>query len=169
MKSYLTNLAGDDVAGLLRDLRDIGENFLMAGPVSRPGLTGRGSTELYRDLVTLRGGVGGVWLVARHTGTFPGSLTPGLCPLTLLTVQLHGVVAVLQGLVVRLLAEDDVAVLGVDIIADLRPGGAELGDVGVVTDVDGAVSAAQQFLPLHSLHRLVGPHALQARLLVQNC
>ena len=63
MKPYLTNLAGDDVTRLLRDLRDIGENFLMAGPVSRPGFASRSPTELYRDLVTLRGGVGGVCLV----------------------------------------------------------------------------------------------------------
>ena len=74
----------------------------------------------------------------------------------------------LQGLVVRLLAEHDVAVLGVDILADLHPAGAELGDVGVVADVDGAVGAAQQFLPLHSLQALLRPDALEAGLLVQS-
>ena len=73
----------------------------------------------------------------------------------------------LQGLIPRLFGEHDVAVLGVDVLAELLPAGLELSDVGVVADVDGAVSAAQQLLPLHRLQGLLRPHALQPRLLVQ--
>ena len=114
----------------------------MAGAGPGPRLAGRGPTQLHGDLLAVSGGEGGGRLVPRHTGTLPDCLTSRLSSPTALTVQLHGEVAVLKSFILRLLAEHDVAVLGVDILAHLHPAGAELGDVGVVADVDGAVSAA---------------------------
>ena len=72
----------------------------------------------------------------------------------------------LRGLL-GLLGEHDRAPLGVHVLTHAGAEGGELGDVGVVADVDGAVSAAQQLLPLHRLQGLLRPHALQPRLLVQ--
>ena len=59
----------------------------------------------------------------------------------------------LQCFIDSMLAEDNVAVLGVDLLAHPLPGGLELGDIGVVTDVDGAMGAAQQGLSLQALNR----------------
>lgn len=61
------------------------------------------------------------------------------------------------------LVEDNVAVLGVNLVTHSLPGGPEPGDVGEVADVDGAVGAAQQPLPLHPRHSLIlHPQALEA-------
>ena len=95
------------------------------------------------------------------------NLAPPLLPLEA-TPPGPGTVAVLLCGLLRPPAEHDVALLAVDILAHPRLEGRELCDVGVVADVDGAVSAAQQFLPLQSLQGLLRPHALQAGLLVQS-
>ena len=66
------------------------------------------------------------------------------------------------------LVEDNVAVLGVNLVTHSLPGGPEPGDVGEVADVDGAVGAAQQPLPLHARHSLIlHPQALEASVRVQ--
>ena len=62
------------------------------------------------------------------------------------------------------LVEDNVAVLGVDLVTHPLPGRLEPGDVGEVADVDAAVGAAEQPLPLHSGHRLIlHPQTLEPR------
>ena len=62
------------------------------------------------------------------------------------------------------LVEDNVTVLGVDLVTHSLPGRLEPGDVGEVADVDGAVGAAEQPLPLHPCHRLVlHPQTLESR------
>ena len=110
-------------------------------------------------------------LVSPHT---PARAHPPALDFTLPLLPLEatppgpGTIAVLLSRLLSRPAEDDVALLAVDILAHPGLEGRELGDVGVVADVDGAVGAAQQFLPLHSLQALLRPDALEAGLLVQS-
>ena len=58
----------------------------------------------------------------------------------------------LQCLSYSMFAEDNVTILGVYLLTHPLPGGLELGDIGVVADVDGAVGATQQGFSLKTLN-----------------
>ena len=66
------------------------------------------------------------------------------------------------------LVEDNVAVFGVNLLTYSLPGRLEPCDVGEVADVDAAVGAAEQSLPLHPGHRLIlHPQTFEPRHWVQ--
>ena len=160
----LADLLGVQVTHLLGDINNTGDHLIVALLITL-GKDTAGAANLNRELLTAGVSNELTGLLLNILGG-TGRLVDGLANFLALTVAflLHGLVALLDGLVESLLLEGNLTVLLKVLVADLFLGGHKLGDIGIVALLGVLVCALKDGVLLQGLDALLLLYTAQAGL-----